>query len=627
MATTGWLYATTSSYSGGGYSDPARGAPDGDIASLYLDTLTVGGYGLQAAIGSPPTSIDMVQVRVRMSAPFAGESVPADAIKVNGTSISPSATSLTTSLTDYTYTVPAGLRTWAALGSWSVTITQAVSSTDWYVDSVGVQVTYTTTVDHPMAATIPVVSAITATIGAGRALTAATPVVSATAANLDVLPGGLSSVVAVQSTTTATIGLLVGLAATTPTTTGTTATLSILAGLSATIPVTAGTTATIGRVEIQVVRAPARTVSELLAGSHRREDHVIILTGEHAGQRLPLLGGDLTLDEAADVHATGTLHLPPEPWLRPLLDPLAARTELAVVLAVRGDDDVLHTWQRAVVHATDMPTEVSSRDGLALSVSVADRSDWVRKAGMRKPYAGLGSVSILTHALRLVADRAPWLPIGDVTDPGYRSGTDLHVGGLGEDPWKLAVQLAWSVGQRLYVDAAGQVSTRSMLPADTVDARWVAGEDGCHIDSMSTSRSDADVCNVLGVPWEEAKPDDADEDWVPRSGVAWWEDATSSLGTQGPLGERVRAYSGDSSIIHSAGHALDVAVSHGVAQQGALVPLDFAVGCDPRLDVGSTVHVSRPELGVDEACRISVLRFGLGEPLMSGSMGVRRLLG
>ena len=498
--------------------------------------------------------------------PGASESsqpLPAGAVKVNGVNLNP-ATTITSSLATYTWTV-SPVPTWAALGTFSITIAEGSGLTSYSVDAVGVQVTYTTSTSYPTSGTVAVVSAVT-----GSA--------------------------------------------------------HVLASASGTVSVVSTVTGSFETVEITIIRAPARTVPQLIRGSHRREDRVIILTGSHAGETLPLVGGDLTLDDTADIHATGTLQLPPEPWLRDLLDPVRARTELQVVLAIRGDDGTLHTWPKAVVHPTEEPIEVSADGGLSLSVKVADRSDWVKKAGMRAPYAGLGSLSILTHALRLVAGRASWLPVGDIDDPGYRSGTDLLVGGLGDDPWQHAVQLAWSVGRRLYVDADGRLATRSMLTAGSAEARWVSGEADCLVSSMSTSRSDADLCNALGVPWEEAKPEDADDTWVAKSGVVWWEDLTSTLGINGTLGERARGYTGDTSIVHSPAHALDLAVSHGIAQQGVLAPLDFVVGCDPRLSVGSTVAVRRPELDVDALCRIGVLRYELASPLMAGSMTERRLL-
>lgn len=621
MATTAWLYATTAS----GATSPtnATGEPNGTLANIASATLTVGGFGIQSAIGAQPTSIDSVQVAVTISG--ASGSLPAGAVKVNGVRLNP-ATTITSSLATYTWTV-SPVPTWAALGSFSITITGGSGPTGYSVDAVGVQVTYTTSTSYPAAGTVAAVSAVA---GSAHVLASASGTVAAVSAVTGsaqvLLPNGASGTVTAVSTVTGSARVLAGASGTVAASSGVTGSAQVLASASGTVAAVSAVDGSLETVEITIIRAPARTVPQLIRGSHRREDHVIILTGSHAGETLPLVGGDLTLDDTADVHATGTLQLPPELWLRDLLDPVRARTELRVVLAIRGDDGTLHTWPKAVVHPTEEPIEVSADGGLSLSVKVADRSDWVKKAGMRSAYAGLGSLSILTHALRLIGGRAPWLPIGDIDDPGHRSGTDLLVGGLGDDPWQHAVQLAWSVGRRLYVDADGRLATRSMLTAGSAEARWVAGEADCLVSSMSTSRSDADLCNALGVPWEEAKPEDADDTWVAKSGVVWWEDLTSTLGINGTLGERARGYTGDTSIVHSPAHALDLAVSHGIAQQGVLAPLDFVVGCDPRLSVGSTVAVRRPELDVDALCRIGVLRYELASPLMAGSMTERRLL-
>ena len=607
MATTAWLYATTAS--GPTTASNATGAPNGTEAGpldLNSSPLTTGGFGVQAALGGvAPTSITAVRVRVRMRQ--TGGYMATGDLKANGLDVAIDNFEPSDSLTDYTWTLPAGASTWAALGSLSITNSYNNTGSARYVDSVGVQVEYTEAV--PI--TLPPIA------GEGR--------VTLAAANLHavVLPILGEGVITLAATY-----LPVGFVSL-PIVGEGTVRLTATNLHAVVLPPVEGegrTRLAAQRLKPTIIRRPPRTVEELIRGSHRRTDHALILTGEHAGERLPLVGGDLTLDDTADIHATGTLQLPPEPWLRDLLDPVRARTELQVVLAIRGDDGTLHTWPKAVVHPTEEPIEVSADGGLSLSVKVADRSDWVKKAGMRGPYAGLGSLSILTHALRLIAGRAPWLPVGDIDDPGYRSGTDLLVGGLGDDPWQHAVQLAWSVGRRLYVDADGRLATRSMLTAGSAEARWVSGEADCLVSSMSTSRSDADLCNALGVPWEEAKPEDADDTWVAKSGVVWWEDLTSTLGINGTLGERARGYTGDTSIVHSPAHALDLAVSHGIAQQGVLAPLDFVVGCDPRLSVGSTVAVRRPELDVDALCRIGVLRYELASPLMAGSMTERRLL-
>ena len=623
MPTTAWLYAGTAS--GGSLSpEKATGAPDWGMAVIRNTApLTLGGFGVQQAIGAPPASIDMVELAVTLMVYDTGQTVsPVVAGSSMFAQTAPSGNR-------ETLTWQVGALTWEQLGALQVILPARSSGTDpnrHSIDAVGVRVTYTEAV--PI--TLPPI------VGEGR--------VALAAANLHavVLPI-LGEGVVTLAATYLPVGFvslpIVGEGTVKLTATNLHAVVLPVVGegaarLTATnlhavvLPPVEGegrTRLAAQRLKPTIIRRPPRTVEELIRGSHRRTDHALILTGEHAGERLPIISGDLTLDEAADIRATGTLQLPPEEWLVELLHPLHSRTELAIILGIHGDDGTEHTWQRAIVHATEQPIEVSAEGGLSLSVQVGDRADWVRKAGMREAYAGLGSVSILQHAIRLVLLRAPWLPLGDLRDPGYRSGSDLLVGGLGEDPWEHAVQLAWSVGQRLYIDAQGRLSSQPVTAAEAAEARWVAGEADCQVVSMGTSRSDADVCNVLGVPWEEAKPDDADDTWLPRSGVEWWEDTTSPLGIHGPLGERVRAYSGDSSIIHNAAHARDVAISHGIAQQGALAPLDFAVRADPRLDVGSTVQVVRPELGVEEMCRIATLRYELGGALMGGSMGERRI--
>lgn len=620
MASTGWLWATTPN-SGG--RRVITGAPDGTTFTFEVDYAgaTAGGFGVQAAIGAQPTSIDSVEValvarRLSVNSPtvvVAGQSVPV---------------ALTTTLTQQTATLPT-VPSWAALQTLTVELPQPyTSSSEYTVDAVGVRVTYTTTVDHPMSGTVAAVSDAAGSLAAERPLSGSVPAVSLVSGSLDVRLGGLSGVVGATSTITGTMQVLAQMAGTIPIQSAVSGTVGALLGLGGQVAATTTVAGAIGRVEILVVRAQARTIDQLLSGSHRREDHILILTGDRAGERLPIVGGDLLIDEAADVRATGTLTLPDLDWVGDILDPLTTRTELAVVLAVRGDDDQLHTWQHAVVHPVRMPLSVSATHGRQWSVDVADRGDWVAKTGMREHYAGAGDVRIVEHAVRLVLAHAPWLPTGTIDDPGYTSGADLMVGGVGDDPWAAAVQLAWMGGVRLHIDHEGRLSgVRIVGTPPPPSARWVADEDGCHIAEMSTDRSDADIVNALGVMWEEAKPDDAPESWTPTGGVEWWEDTHPIIGIHGVLGQRARKWAGDSSVIHTAAHALDVATSHGLTQAGVRAGIDFAVKLDPRLRVGDTIRVHRPELRLPEGDRrLIVARYQLGGPLLSGSLGAERII-
>lgn len=621
MPTTAWLYATELvADSGTSFPYDALYAPDSVAASIgnpNNSRVEVGGFGVQAAIGAEPLSIDAVEVAARASR---SSTAVACRITVAGTryTVTPG-----TSLADVS--VPTGVLTWAQLGTLTVIATRVSGSGTFDVDSVGVRVTYTSAT--------PVT--LTPTTGEGTTSLTAT---NLHAVSLPIVGEGVTSIVVSylpqgfvtlpiegegRTSLTATNLHVVALPVVGEGVVQATVSNWHLIGLA---PVVGEGTVRLSahRLVPTIVRRPPRTLDQLITGSHRRTDHVIIRDGARAGERLPLIGGTLTLDETDGIRATGSLQLPPIGWLTNYLDPLTTRVELDVVLAVVGDDGTPHVWRKAVVHATAMPIEVSADGGLSVQVQVADRADWISKTGMREHYAGSGSVSIMTHAIRLVTMHAPWLPIGDVTDPGYTAGVDLLVGGVGEDPWTEAVRLAWSVGQRLHIDADGALASQSVLMPDRTDARWVAGEDGCLVSSMSTQRSDADVCNVLGVEWEEPKPEDAGEDWTPRGGIEWWEDHDGPLGTNGPLGPRRKLFAGDTSVIGTPAHARDVALSHGLSQQGVLLPLDFAVRCDPRLDIGSVVHVERPEIGVAERCRITQLTYTLGGSLMGGSMGERR---
>ena len=139
MATTGWLYATELvADSGAGYPTRALGAPNGGVASIGNPSgsrVEVGGFGVQAAIGAEPLSIDAVEVVVR--ARRSPTSVNCR-ITVAGT-----ATDVTPSTSLADIAVPTGVLTWGQLGTLTVEARKGVGAGTFDVDSVGVRVTYT----------------------------------------------------------------------------------------------------------------------------------------------------------------------------------------------------------------------------------------------------------------------------------------------------------------------------------------------------------------------------------------------------------------------------------------------------------------------------------------------------
>ena len=391
-----------------------------------------------------------------------------------------------------------------------------------------------------------------------------------------------------------------------------------------TITATSTMVASMGMVTGITLHRLPRSIDQLITtGSAPRHDHVLITTGTHAGARLPVISCSLTLDETADVRATGTLHVAAEPWVRDLLDP-RARTELAIITALEDDEGERHTWQLALVHPVSRPHALSATAAPTLSVQVADRAHWVKAAGMRDRRVVPAGVDIATAIAQLLASRAPWLPL-QIPPSGYTFGVDAVLGELGADPWTIAADLARSLGRILYIDQDGTACTSPVtatLAAPPV-AEWIEGSK--QLSALSVDISDDDVVNVLGCAWRAIPADGQDDADVP-GGIEYWEDRSSSVRIE-VLGERVRDYGGDVSVITSAAQARTVAESAGLTLQGIAIQLAApGVRWDPRRELGDIIHIRRPELGIDLVTRLTGLGITLGAMQMDATLAERRIL-
>lgn len=617
MPTTGWLWAGSVS-SSSGFSSPGNmvGAPDGTLADVSSGEATLAGFDAQAAMGGSPVTITGMDVAIYACGYWGGSAI--ESVAVNGSSIS-SGWPLPLSTVEE-FVVSASPLAWSEYASLTVTIEGTIAG----VDAVGIRIEYS--VDYPVGQTSSVTTTSTNAVTKNADVNVSSSVVTSYDVAVGLVPAGDAARWDITTDTAASVGIRAVTSAMYPVTTSWDAAVGGRHGVESETPVVTGYRMSASLVTGIVVIEPPRTVEELIAGSAAREDHATILAGPLAGTRLALMAGDLTLDAAAPYRATGTLTIDTSDLaILAALDPLQTLTEIAVSIGIRGDDGVLHAWQHAVVHPVSMPRRVEVGGRPVSAVQVADRSELVARAGMREHMAGSGQESLISLAVSLVLSRASWVEVGDIWDPGWRSGTDVMAGAAGGDPWETARDLAWVAGARLFFDHEGKLTSVPAAPSGVPVARWVDGEKECRVRSMETALSASEVVTVLGVPWEEARPDSAPEGWTPLGGIEWWED-DGPLGITSHFGERAALYSGDSSAIHSADHAKDVAIAAGLQQQGVTAPLDFVVGVDPRRRLGDMVMIDRPEIGVSETCRIAMLSLSLGSPLMSGSMDARKVV-
>lgn len=570
MPTTGALWS-----SGGDFAD-WDGAPDNVTEYWAVGDGPISGFGVQAAIGSAPTSLDSMTVTI-VCKRATGQTfrLRAGATTLQTTTL----TNSTTAVSSVTYTI-ATVPSWAQMANLTVDFPQATNAFHVILDAVGVTVSYTTTIPR-----------------------------SGTVAQRAALSGSAVGIFGEQRSGTIRAGATLSGSATAHHYTG--GMVAQRATLTASAYRLALPTGTISQ--------PARDIDTILAaGDPRRTDAAVLLSGPYAGESLPILDWSVSVDETADVRRTGSLMLAFDAWVMDALDP-AAKAEVELSITIVDDHNAPHAWSVGIFHATEVRV-VEDAAGPSLDAQIADRADWAKLAGMRDREVLSGSRTIIDGVRRLLDARYPGLPT-DLDDPGWRAGRDMVVGKLGDDPWRHAVALARSVDRDLRVDPDGVA--RCPRPADSVTpaVAWVEGA-GCVLSRLEVTLSDRDLVNVLGVEWEEARPESPADDWVPAGGIAYAVDDVSPVGVQTAIGERVRSYGGDTSVITTAAHAAEVAAGALLLMQGARLPLAASVLLDPRRDVGDVVSVRRPSLDVNDLYRITALELGSG-PLMGVTLARR----
>jgi len=397
--------------------------------------------------------------------------------------------------------------------------------------------------------------------------------------------------------------------------------------------ITVTETATVAS-ESQLHPAP-RSLDETLAGSARITTTVVFLAGPAAGQSLPVIDGEVTVDDTSRVRRTCRLTvLASSEWVpttvtHPLS--LAQVSEWQIVQHLTLDDGTEMSWSQGVYHLTSPAVAHDSAGAFTITLEGADRAARAKLVGMQARWVGAAGGLVVPAVEAMLAAYCPWLPLG-LTDLGHRLGgtQDMVLGEYGADLWDTAAQILTSVaGYSLHVDRDGVAVSPLILDplADRVVAAWATGEGGM-LGSLELGADITSIINEVGVPWEEPRPEGADSTWVPASGVEVAVDASSDYGTLSPVGPRRHRFQGDTSVIGSAGQAAQVATSTLVRMQGLSMTSRARVLIDPRRDAGDVVSVTDPVLGLDGALlRISGLTIPLRPDAvwMDVRFGTRRL--
>jgi len=633
MAATATLISTAETHVNVASSANAVGGPNGTFAVATLPTgssasLKTSGYGAQAAIGAPPSSIDSVAVTVHWYTSATGGQTVTAQLASGGTPFGTAQTLTPSTNSGNSETVTFTGVTWAQLADLRVLWSASTSAPRTVrLDAQTVVVNYT---DNVKVATDSAAAVDAESVAA--TLTASDTATAVESAAVLVLLALTDSDSATASDSSSGI---TAAAASTDTATGADAAAVVVTfrAVSSSDTATAVESATVAS-ESQLHPAP-RTLAETLAGSARIITTVVFLTGPAAGQSLPVIDGEVTVDDTSRVRRTCRLDvLASSEWVpttvtHPLS--LAQVSEWQIVQHLTLDDGTEMSWSQGVYHLTSPAVAHDSAGAFTITLEGADRAARAKLVGMQARWVGAAGGLVVPAVEAMLAAYCPWLPLG-LTDLGHRLGgtQDMVLGEYGADLWDTAAQILTSVaGYSLHVDRDGVAVSPLILDplADRVVAAWATGEGGM-LGSLELGADITSIINEVGVPWEEPRPEGADSTWVPASGVEVAVDASSDYGTLSPVGPRRHRFQGDTSVIGSAGQAAQVATSTLVRMQGLSMTSRARVLIDPRRDAGDVVSVTDPVLGLDGALlRISGLTIPLRPDAvwMDVRFGTRRL--
>lgn len=335
------------------------------------------------------------------------------------------------------------------------------------------------------------------------------------------------------------------------------------------------------------IRPPARTLDEVIAGSHRQVFRATITAGPAAGQVLDVTGGGVSVEFDADVTRAGQVTVAGLPQWEPVdaTDALDVRagTEIRLEQGVVDDAGVEHWWSQGVFRPSK-PSVSRDAGGLSITVDLHDRSYSVKLASIRRRWVIAGNAPILAGIATVLAEVAPWLPQDIDLTGDHAGGADYVVCEYGDDVWAKARELALSMGRWLHVDRDGVCVATPISDPYQSEAAALSP-----LTSLDVGTDTASIVNVVGATWTEPRPDDAAEGWVPEGGVQEWVDRESSTSITSPVGVRARAYSGDASVLHTPSHAAAAALSDGLRLRDLARAASCTVVPDPRMDVGGAV--------------------------------------
>lgn len=274
------------------------------------------------------------------------------------------------------------------------------------------------------------------------------------------------------------------------------------------------------------------------------------------------------------------------------------------------------------VYRIARPKVSKTVEGITVSVEGFDRSRSVSRNRWTKPMTISAGVNYATAILAIVSDRLPTQSAFDFMDTTYT--TPALVFTPDDDPWKMAQDMAASMGAELYFDGLGTCVLRPEPDPVTTPASFVyaSGEDAT-ITGLSRDLDDDQAYNGVIVVSENTS------NAVPIRAEAWDTDVNSPTYYDPDYPEDSKygavPYFMTTQLITTGQQAVDAANANLARVSGIIENIDFAAINNPAQSASDVIAVQDSQVGVDNLYIIDALTTGLGEQFtMSGVTRKRR---
>lgn len=245
-----------------------------------------------------------------------------------------------------------------------------------------------------------------------------------------------------------------------------------------------------------------------------------------------------------------------------------------------------------------------TNDGVSISIKGEDRSNYVSRNTWQGAYQ-LTSGSELSVALKaMIVDRYPACQF-NFTPTTFTVGTIVYGTTIGGDPWADAVHLANLCGQDLYFDSNGYCSLNPLpiLANSDADFTQIQGASNFTIINSKRAMVNKDVFNQIIL---DVQPTDGS---APYKVIAADLEPTSPTYINGKFGIVTKNLT--TSLPATTTQAVTVAMALLNQHIGAQDVYNFALICDPSMDVYDILHATIAGLSLDNNLIIDTITIPL----------------